>query len=111
MHQPSNAIFWWLDFAAPRGTTLSRGKYRSAERFPFQLPERPGLSVSGEGRGCNELTGEFTVYAIEIAPDDSVNRFEASFEQHCEQSPLALRGRVAVLSNPWRSDRSSPSRP
>jgi len=34
--------------------------YTGALRYPFQGP-KPGLDVGGSGRGCNALTGEFTV--------------------------------------------------
>jgi hypothetical protein len=53
--------WWYLDFAAPMEEPLIVGFYDEATRFPFQSPTKPGLSVSGEGRGCNELTGRFEV--------------------------------------------------
>src|SRR5690348_15372723 len=52
---------WTLDFAAPSGGTLAPDAFESAERWPFQSPTRPGLDVSGEGRGCNMLSGRFVV--------------------------------------------------
>ena len=52
--------FWSLDFAAPMGSELAAGTYDGATRFPFQSPTEPGLSVDGDGRGCNTLTGRCT---------------------------------------------------
>ena len=57
----SNGDWWNLDFDAPNGQTLTAGTtYANATRYPFN-GSGPGLSISGEGRGCNELTGTFTV--------------------------------------------------
>ena len=53
--------FWFLDFAAPNGQPLTVGTYTGAMRFPFQNLGQPGLSVSGDGAGCNTLTGSFVV--------------------------------------------------
>src|ERR1041385_3842107 len=52
---------WWLDFAAPGNALLTPGTYSGAVRFPFQASTQPGLSVAGDGRGSNTLTGSFTV--------------------------------------------------
>jgi len=41
--------------------TLVPGTYLNATRYPFQAANVPGLDVSGEGRGSNTLTGQFTI--------------------------------------------------
>ena|SRR5258708_6858256 len=51
--------FWHLDFAAANSQLLTVGTYTGAARFPFQSSSQPGLSVYGDGRGCNTLTGSF----------------------------------------------------
>ena len=73
--------WWYLDFSAPLNVPLAPGAYEGAQRFPFQDNDRPGLDVSGNGRGHNQLTGEFTVYDVEYGAGGSVNRFAASFVQ------------------------------
>src|SRR5438876_151081 len=55
--------FWSLDFAALMGATLVPGVYEGATSWPFQAASSPGLSVYGDGRGCNTLTGRFVVLA------------------------------------------------
>lgn len=90
-----NYEHWWnLDFAAPNGVPLTPGTYLNATRFPFQAENVPGLSVYGDGRGCNELTGSFQVLQLTYGPDDTVESFEATFEQHCEGAAPALRGQI-----------------
>ena len=85
---------WTLDFAAPGDAALAVGAYENATRFPFQSPTDPGLDVSGQGRGCNMLTGRFEVLEIVYGPGGEVKRFAADFEQHCEGLPPALFGSI-----------------
>jgi hypothetical protein len=90
---------WWrLDFAAPGDAALSVGPFEGARRFPFQLSTEPGLSVVGEGRGCNTLTGRFDVLEVEYGPGGEVLRFAAAFEQHCEGRGPALFGSILFNS-------------
>ena len=98
--EAANGDWWSLDFAAPQGETLEVGTYANAMRYPFQDPASPGLDVSGVGRGCNELTGSFTVTQITYGPDGAVEAFDADFEQHCEGMDPALRGQVHIIVGP-----------
>ena len=61
---PSFDQFWNLDFAAPNNQPLTPGIYSGAARFPFQASNQPGLSVVGDGRGCNTLAGSFQAHSI-----------------------------------------------
>jgi hypothetical protein len=90
--QSTDRVHWWtLDFAPPRVETLGTGFYDHASRYPFNSPTYPGLSVYGEGRGCNKLTGRFVVREIEWDLSGEVVKLAADFEQHCEGLPPALR--------------------
>lgn len=91
---------WWnLSFSAPEGDAIQPGPYREATRYPFQSPTKPGLDISGSGRGCNTLTGEFNVLEVEFAADGSISRFAATFEQHCEGADPALNGEILYLAD------------
>jgi hypothetical protein len=96
---PTFDHFWYLDFAAPNGAPLTPGTYLNATRWPFQEPSSPGLSVAGDGRGCNMLTGSFQVLQAEYGPADTLVAFEATFEQHCEGFAPALRGQIRYNAN------------
>jgi hypothetical protein len=76
--------------------------------WPFQSPGSPGLSIFGDGRGCNTLTGRFDVRAIEVAPTGELILFEADFEQHCESNPAALFGRIRIENPPPPPDETPP---
>ncbi|MFD4689606.1 hypothetical protein [Streptomyces sp. NPDC058463] len=92
----ANGDWWYLDLAAPEGTTLAPGTYAGATRYPFNEAAEPGLSLGGNGRGCNTLTGSFTITAVEFGPQGYVKELVASFEQHCEGGDPAARGEVRI---------------
>ena len=81
------------------GGSLIPGNYPSAERWPFQSPKRPGLEIFGEGRGCNSLTGTFTVFEAELDSTGQVIAFAADAEQHCDGAIPALHVRVRINSS------------
>jgi hypothetical protein len=85
---------WTLDLVAPAGSILVPGLYDPAQRYPFQMGSAAGLDVSGNGAGCNMLTGKFSVEELARSPATGVTRFSATFEQHCEGATAALRGVV-----------------
>lgn len=89
---------WSLDFVAPEGKRLEPGTYPSAQRAPFQNPIKPGLSVSGAGRGCNKLAGSFVVKSVEIS-GEKLRRFNAEFEQFCDENKVPLRGSVDISAS------------
>lgn len=98
-NQPS-VIFWYADFAAPFNVELLPGPYENATRFPFNDQSEPGLSISGDGRGCNMLTGRFDVLeAIYDSTSGDVLSFAVDFEQHCEGAPPALFGSIRINSD------------
>jgi hypothetical protein len=92
--------FWFLHMAAPSGQQLLPGVYEGATRWPFQGPSQPGLDLSGDGRGCNMLTGRFQVLEAVYGPFGYVERFHATFEQHCEGAVPALYGEVQIINPP-----------
>lgn len=88
----NNGDFWTTDFAGPTSARLTTGDYENAQRYPFQPSGVPGLSVSGAGRGCNTLTGNFQVTKAGYNSTGTLQNFAANFEQHCEGQTPALFG-------------------
>jgi len=83
---------WDLDFSSEQlNAPLAVGEYLNAERYPFETYLRPGLSVYGDGRGCNELKGKFVIKRLEWI-GGTLARVDIAFEQHCEGGSPALRG-------------------
>ena len=90
----NNGDGWETDFAGPGTTRLLAGEYLNAQRYPFQPAGTPGLSVYGDGRGCNTLTGNFDVLKASYNTAGVIQSFSANFEQHCEGGVPALFGWV-----------------
>lgn len=84
---------WFLHFSAPNGARLSPGSFPNASRWPFQPFDHPGLDVTTHN-GCSQSSGSFTVHQASYAPTGELLSFWASFEQHCENAPPALRGEI-----------------
>ncbi|MEV6647023.1 hypothetical protein [Amycolatopsis sp. NPDC051371] len=95
-----NSDWWYLDFAAPSGEALTAGTYAGATRYPFQGAGAPGLSLDGNGRGCNTLTGTFAIQNVVFGPHGYVQTLDATYEQHCEGFEAAARGEVHIANPP-----------
>jgi hypothetical protein len=97
---PFEGGFWYVDLAAPAGSQLIPGAYEGAVRWPFMGAGQPGVSVTGDGRGCNTVTGRFDVLDVAFGPNGYIERLHARFEQHCEGLAPALRGELLVVNPP-----------
>jgi len=110
--EPSYVSIWagdnWVAEFSTRslGKPLLPGTYTGAQRAAFTDPNHPGLDVFGNGAGCNEVSGQFTVVEMTSTPPGdagfpfpppsipTVTSFTAYFEQHCEGGPRANYGCV-----------------
>ncbi|SET92494.1 hypothetical protein [Stigmatella erecta] len=91
----SQGLWWDVEFSTRAlGTPLAVGTYPHAQRAAFAAPGYPGLSVSGDGRGCNTLAGEFQIHDI-VWDSVGLLKLSASFLQRCEAGNAVLRGMVA----------------
>ncbi|WP_316959522.1 hypothetical protein [Streptomyces sp. TRM68367] len=101
---------WDVDLAAPVGEKLHPGVYRNAERAAFRTGRSPGLDVSGDGRGCNEVYGQFSVNQIETDTSGAITVLDATYTQHCESADApALKGVVKYRAYPLSYTYSSDS--
>lgn len=83
---------WTLNLRAP--SALAVGTYTGATRYPFEAAGVPGLSFGGSGRGCNTLTGTYTINELVWGSGNVPTKLSVDFEQHCEGGAPALRGQV-----------------
>lgn len=74
-------------------TDLEAGYYADLQRYPFHNPVKGGLSWSGEGRGCNTLTGWFAADSVTYTAN-VLTAIDLRFEQHCEGDTPALFGEI-----------------
>ena len=87
------------------GGQLSPGSYQNAARAPFN-GSFPGLSVTGNGRGCNTVKGSFDITALSSDSHGRVTTLDASFTQFCDGGAGALRGSIRVRGAPRRGRRA-----
>jgi hypothetical protein len=87
--------------AMARLPRLERGYYPDVLRWVGN-PATGGMDVDGEGRGCNELDGWFSI--DELTYDgDTLKSIDLRFEQHCEHASTALRGRIRWSASDTRT--------
>jgi uncharacterized repeat protein (TIGR01451 family) len=83
---------WRFQFTAARNMPLVPDNYEEAQRFPFNSFTKPGLTVTGEHRGCNQVTGRYIVREAVYGPLGEVLSFAIDLEHHCEGLTPALWG-------------------
>jgi putative Ig domain-containing protein len=98
LYDPHLYLQWSLFFSTEfMLRDLVPGFYDDAMRWSFQERGHPGMDVTGESRGCNEITGNFTILEDHVDRSSTVPvlvSFGAVFEQHCEGHTPALRGHL-----------------
>ncbi|HEY7947055.1 MAG TPA: choice-of-anchor D domain-containing protein [Acidimicrobiales bacterium] len=81
-----------LMFAAAAGSPLVPGTYDDAQRFDVRAAGHPGLDISGDGRGCDVVSGRFIVDDATYDAGGKPLTFAVRFEEHCEGAAAALFG-------------------
>lgn len=94
-HLSAQVAGWTIEVKAPHGARLRARRYTNAIRYPFNAANQAGLDVSGNGVGCNEVTGEFTVHSVRYSSAGKLLSVRLSFEHHCEGGPAAVRGTLS----------------
>lgn len=79
-------------------SNLRPGTYAGLRRYMLHDPAVGGMSWTGEGRGCNGLSGSLTIESVTYV-GDMVSEIELQFEQHCEQLAPALHGEIRWIAN------------
>jgi YD repeat-containing protein len=85
---------WGLRFSDPADNRLLPGKYSQTSEG-FNQTNR-GLNVNGNSRACNRNAGTFEVTRADYREDGSLQLFQASFNQRCDDRAGELRGQVSV---------------
>jgi len=103
-----SSIWWYMNFATASGTELAIGRYNDAIREPFQSETGNGLSIFGNGHGCNSLTGYFEIFEIEFTSSNSeengyvtynISKLALDYVQNCEGAEPAMRGKIRINSS------------
>ncbi len=89
--------WWYVHLAAAPGDALAVGTYANATRAAFRASGVPGIDIYGDGVGCNEVAGSFTVHEISFA-FDVLERFAATYAFTCDGNPITYQGEVRYQS-------------
>jgi hypothetical protein len=92
---------WSLWFGAPDRQRLVPGVYTNAVRAAFAGPGQPGLDISGNSSGCNQVSGSFDVLQALYGPDGTPVLFDATFSESCETSSPAFTGEIHYVAPTW----------
>jgi parallel beta-helix repeat protein len=84
-------------FSGPGGTNLTVGTYSNAARWPFN-GSSPGISVFGNGRGCNTVCGNFQIFELHTDGNGNVDRLWVTFTHICECSMAPMTGEIRYNS-------------
>jgi hypothetical protein len=90
----AGAANWTAEFKAMDGLArLQPGYYGIVHRYPFHNPKRGGMSFFMDSRGCNVLSGWFSVDSVTYQGGNLAS-IDLRFAQYCESGISALRGRI-----------------
>ena len=89
----NNGDWWTAEFTAPSGDIIAPGTYENASRASFS-GGGAGMDVSGNGRGCNTISGRFTITEAGYDSGGHLRTLGVKFEQHCEGQAPAFRGEL-----------------
>lgn len=85
---------WSGNFLAMQSLSqLQTGYYGNLQRYPFGNAIAGSLDWSGNGRGCNILSGWFVVDNVTYV-SGVLTAIDLRFEQHCEGAAAALHGQI-----------------
>jgi hypothetical protein len=85
---------WNGNFLLPSAAgKLQAGYFKGLTRTPFADAAVGGVEWSGEGRGCNTITGWVVIDNITVT-GGVMTALDLRFEQHCEGGAAALHGQV-----------------
>jgi parallel beta-helix repeat protein len=84
-------------FSGPGGANLAVGTYSNAARWPFN-GSAPGISIFGNGRGCNTVCGDFQIFELHTDNSGNVDRLWLTFTHNCECSGSTMTGEIRFNS-------------
>jgi hypothetical protein len=89
---------WDFEFAPPPGQRfVPGGIYTGIQRATSRTAGHAGIDISGDGRGCNDDSGEFEVRDVAYGADGNVTRLDVVFIARCDESQTgAMWGEVHV---------------
>jgi Abnormal spindle-like microcephaly-assoc'd, ASPM-SPD-2-Hydin len=86
-----------LMLAHAPGESWHLGAFDGAVSVTSRNAGQPGISIFGDGRGCNTATGGFVVNDVQFDAAGLLLKFSARFEFHCEGLAPAVVGAISYV--------------
>jgi hypothetical protein len=87
---PEEGAAWSADFSSGTGSP-----FREGDEFVVKPGSQAQLDVWGDGRGCSEISGAFSVEDARY-DETGLIRLEVRFLQHCDGGAEAAEGRLIL---------------
>lgn len=87
---------WEVSLSTHDGRPFAKRRYDGAQRHSFADPGHAGLSVSGDGRACNAVNGDFVVKEVVYGTGGELTRLVATVTQRCEDNKAPLVGEIEL---------------
>lgn len=81
---------WGFEFSVPEKFEVKL--YENAQRNGFQDSGKAGFSISGDGRGCSDISGKFEVKKVQYDSSNKIVELEIDFIQYCDEDQKPLNG-------------------
>jgi len=91
------ALGFFFSVNGSNNAPLTVGTYPNVGNASWQR-SIPGLTIWGDGRGCDNICGSFQVYELATDADNNVTRLWMSFTQQCECWSARLTGEIRYHS-------------
>jgi len=105
LFSPNRGWWWTVQFGGPHASSPQVGTYDDCMRYGFNN-DQPGLAIYGDGRGCNESSGSFTVKHLVYSEFD-VESLWVVFDQCCDN----CEGKMLHGEFIYNMDASVPTKP
>lgn len=87
---PQDGAAWSADFSSGTGSP-----FRAGDAFVVKPGSQAQLDVWGDGRGCSEISGAFSVEDAQY-DEAGLVRLDVRFSQHCDGGAAAAEGRLTL---------------
>jgi len=91
------AFGYSMTFGGPGGAPLAVGAYTNVAPFPVN-GSSPGMNISGAGRACEHICGQFQILEIHADGGGNLDRLWMTYTQYCECGSAPLNGEIRFHS-------------
>jgi len=96
-HSSDGVRYFDFEFTPPTGQLLSPAPYFNAVHIDSATAFEPGMAITNETTGCDEISGHFLIYEFDLSGTNP--QIALDFEQYCDSRVDRLAGTIRINSN------------